>query len=258
MMGFLGDAWDATGGRLVNGVGDAGRAAYGAGKSVVGGGYGLLKQGYDALAPAPVDRTVAIDAAKRAAGTQDFYHGMVQGLGPAGDPGMSADLNARGASSLNDLTAAAHGMVPSAAEIQGNRAAADAANGQFGSAAAFQGRSPAQALRMATIGAGDLQANAIANAAGLRAKEQADARAQLVQAIGQQQQVQTQKRAQDIERERGLIGADVGLTGQNIDAAKLVTGVDTGNVASANTFKGDIVGGIGDLAAEWAKKKIAG
>lgn len=92
---------------------------------------------------------------------------------------------------LSGLETAANGTAPSAAEIQGQKALADAVQAQRSSAVNMRGVSPALANHLAAQGAAAVQAGAVGDAAALRAQEQAAARGAFATAL-------SQTRAQDL------------------------------------------------------------
>jgi hypothetical protein len=92
------------------------------------------------------------------------------------DQGASNETRAQQETSLAGLRAAATGAVPSAAELQLRQTTDRNIKNQYALAAALQGRSAGGALKQASDATGDLDAQAAADAAVLRAKEQSDAR----------------------------------------------------------------------------------
>ena len=198
-------------------------------KTKLGDAVGAVKAAYDAGKPANVDTSPLVTAVDRSGATQDRYRSMQ-------DPTRATTLFNEGQTLIGNLGAAAAGAVPSAAEIQARRQVDQAANQQFGTASNFAGRNPGGALRMATVGASNLVGKAIGDNAALRAKEQADARGQLVTAVGNQQQANNAQQGD-------LIRADLTGGGQFNDAAStLVTG-NAKNTAAQNSYKGAAIGG---------------
>lgn len=211
-MGLVGDIWGGIKSAphdLAVGAEHLGSAAYNWGK------------------PAQVDTGNLVRLQDRAFGTQDYYRGMQ-------DPTRGNTLFNEGQTLIGNLTNAANGAVPSAAEIQARQQAQQGAAQMAGRASAFQGRDPAAALRMATLGAGDLEANAIANGAALRAKEQADARGQLVTAVGGATNAEN-------DRQRGYITGDIGGLDAAARAAQAKADTDAKNSAAQQSFKGGLV-----------------
>jgi len=201
-----------------------------------------VKQLVSAATPATLDTSPLRDAQKRTADTQDFYRGRLVNLPTQYDPAHSAQLYSEGQGAISDLTAASKGLVPSAAELQLQQQAATNAARNFGAATALQGRSPGAALRMATTGATDTQAAANAQAAQLRAQEQAQARGQLVQAIGGQQQAEQGLRTGDTQQTGQLIQADIGALDANTKAAGGVVDANAKAAAGHDALTGQLWG----------------
>jgi len=104
-------------------------------------------------------------------------------------------LRQRQLSNLDDLTNAAAGKTPSAAEILGQQMAARGAAQQYGLAAALQGgHSAGNVLRRAQMGSADVAARAREDAMAQRAQEMAVARNQLTAALGQGRSAEDQLR----------------------------------------------------------------
>jgi hypothetical protein len=199
--------------------------------------------------PSSVDTSALKNAQQRAADTQDFYRKRLVDLPPAYNPGHSAQLFDEGQGAIADLTAASKGLVPSAAELQLHQQAARNAANAFGMAAALGGRTPGGALRSAQMAATNTQGDANAQAAQLRAQEQAQARAALVQAIGNQQQSEQGLRTGDIQQTGQLIQADTSALDSNAKAAAAVADANAKKAAADDAFKGQIFGGFARGAA---------
>jgi len=108
---------------------------------------------------------------------------------------------------------------PSLAEIQGRKAAEDAASQQLGLVAMNHGRGVGGALRTASGNIAKIQSDAAANAAMLRAKEKTDAQGQLLSAL------------------EGTRGQDIGIAGKEADlsqAVNLQNAAQHTNVAISN------------------------
>jgi hypothetical protein len=127
------------------------------------------------------------------------------------DTGQEDQIRARQLGALDQLTAAASGNVPSAAEIQGQRQAGTDAANILGAARALGGRSAGGVARAASLGAADTLAKTRADAMAGRATETANARNALANAL-------EGTRGQDI----GVAGTNAGLTqqayGNNLNA----------------------------------------
>jgi hypothetical protein len=183
-----------------------------------------------AVTPSNTDTTPLVGALGGAVDMQQFYRGQQ-------DPSRGNTLFNEGQTLIGNLTGAANGAVPSAAEIQTQGLVGRVGAQQFGNASALAGRNPGGALRMATIGASNLQGNAIAAGAAQRATEQANARQTLVGAIGGAQSAENARTGQ-------LISADVAGGAQAIDAANNLVGGNAKNTAAHNTYRGQLIGDL--------------
>ena len=99
------------------------------------------------------------------------------------DTAKADQIRDRQLNSLEDLSAASRGAVPSAAELQMTRQAAKDRAANLAAARALGGRSAGGAARAATIANAEGSAELGVNAAALRAQEQAQARSALVAAL---------------------------------------------------------------------------
>lgn len=179
-------------------------------------------------------------------------------------------LRARQNASLDDLTAASKGLVPSAAELQAKIQADRAASQQFGQAAALQGgMSAGGALRQASTGAAQVLGDVANQNAVLRANEQAQARQQLVGALsgvrGAEQDLGTTNAGLTQQGNLANQNSQIQTTGQDFDWKKaLLSGQNTANqtaeqaaaaaaaaeaqrIASENAYKGALVGAGGSI-----------
>lgn len=170
-------------------------------------------------------------------------------------------LRQRQGVALDQLQSAANGTLPSAAELAAKDAANRASAQAYGNAAALQGGSSSggalrQALDAGTQAQGDVQTKLIAD----RAAEQATARQQLVQGIGAaqtqegtlatsnanlaqganlaNQTADVNTKAQDINREQGLISGSNTSTANATAAAKAALDAKVQEQANANALKG--------------------
>lgn len=151
------------------------------------------------------------------------------------DQHYSDQTRAQQQQSIAGLTGAANGTIPSAAELQLRQTRdANVAN-QLGIAATLQGRSAGGALKQASDATGAINAKAAADAAILRATEQATARGQLSTAL---QGVRTSDI--DVASNQGQLTSAANIataanrTGVSQTNATLGTGVSTANAAQAN------------------------
>ncbi|HEX5396458.1 MAG TPA: tail fiber domain-containing protein [Candidatus Limnocylindria bacterium] len=253
-----GTASDA-GGQLVNGVGSVGaKLASGLG-NVLSSAPDPSTDQIDSITNSALSSQQELDAIRRQAEanpTAAPQAGMVQLDQTNIDP-----LRQRQNVALDQLTAAANGTAPSAAEIlaqdQINRAAAQA----YGTAAAQQGgNSSGGTLRAALDAQQNLVGSALPQILANRAAEQATARQQLVQGIGNAQQQEgalattnanlaqqtnlanqtsdINTRAQDINREQNLISGANSSQNTAEAAAKAALDAKVQEQANANAMKG--------------------
>ncbi len=189
------------------------KSAYGYGKQLVGGVVGALQ---------PVQ--------------PDFsnLYGLQNSLAQERAAYQGAYNPAIGQQSIGDLVAASHGAVPSAAEIQLQKQAGLNQANQFALASALQGRNPGEALRSARLGSVATQGQTNIDSAMLRAKEQADARNALAQALANERQ-------QDLGYQQALIQGQTSLAGAGANA-------QAQSAAAQNAYKGSLMGGLGSIA----------
>jgi hypothetical protein len=202
-----------------------------------------------AITPGQVDLTGVNQARDNAFGVQDALAAERGGYGGAYSAAKGAMLDTQGQKGIAYLDAAARGAVPSAAELQLQRQASTNAARGFGVASALQGRSPGMALRQALQGQAQIQGQTNADAAALRAQEQAGARGQLVQAVQGQQAVQQGLRGQDINEKGNLLSGQIGALNAGTTAAAEAAKAQAMKVAADDAFKGQLIGaGAGLLA----------
>lgn len=185
-------------------------------------------------------------------------------------------LRQRQGVALDQLQAAANGTLPSAAELAAQAAANRASAQAYGNAAALQGGASSggalrQALDAGTQAQGDIQTKLLAD----RAAEQATARQQLVQGIGNAQQQEgtlatsnanlaqqtglanqtadVNTRSQDITREQNLIGGANTDTSNATAAAKAALDAKVQEQANANALKGAEISGGANIIGNYFK-----
>lgn len=255
----------------------------GSGSTVSAGGLAtdLVNGITDPFSPEASDPSVLGDVTKRAFNTQDALTGRIQNLEANPTVAPQSDLvqldqtqidplRQRQTVALDQLQAAADGRVPSAAEILGRDQANRASALAYGQAAALQGgQSSGGALRQAldagTQLVGDANTQLIAN----RAKEMEAARNSLVQGIGAargQESADATTNA-NLDQNKNLAnttaavtthGQDVSEKGDLISGGNTALGIGaanekakldaaTANAASANAYKGAIVGGAASV-----------
>lgn len=148
---------------------------------------------------------------------------------------------------INQLGDAAAGRTKSAAELQLQQQGATDAARQFAMASAMRGHSPGSALRAATEGATATTAATNANAAILRAQEQANARSQYAQAIqGARGQNLTQQQNDDAWR-KALLDANLTASGQAVTGSTGQLAAQTAAMQAQQQQKGAIFNAAGSL-----------
>jgi hypothetical protein len=145
---------------------------------------------------------------------------------------------------IEQLQKAAAGRVPSPAELQLQKQAGLNAARQYGLAAALQGRNPGAALRSARLGSLATQSDANLQAAQLRAQEQAQARAALVQALASARGQGQNLLGLDNDYLGKLLSGQLGALNIGTDAAGAQFKGDNTNAAAQNQFNGNILQGI--------------
>lgn len=199
--------------------------------------------------PKSGDTTPDTKAGQNSAYLQRQFGSQAQRFRGAYDPNQVA-LNTAGQNqNIVQLTGAANGTVPSAAQIQLQQQGAQNAAGAYGLAAALQGRNPGQALMTAQNTALQTQAQTNAALAAQRANEMAAARGQLTGALSGMQGQQTTTRGQDLGYKQDLAGDILAAGGQQITAAGNTVSANAANAASQNGYNGALVGAGAAAAA---------
>lgn len=288
--GQLGDAHEIAGGlRLApDAIGDAFDAA-GSAAGEVG---GKVADGLeDLVTPATADSS-GLDAIRdRAFRTQDALTGRLQTLEATPTKAPQSDLvqldqtnidplRQRQTTSLDLLTDAATGRVPSAAEILGREQANRAAAQAYGNAAALQGgNSSGGTLRQALDAQTQIQGDANTQLLAARAKEMSDARAQLVQGIGAARgqesadattnanldqnknlantQAAVTTHGQDVSEKGDLVSGQNTALGTGMQAEKAKVDADAAIAASKNAYKGAMVNGLASGVAKFVSDRRA-
>lgn len=273
-------ASDLTNGFTAGGVGvdSNGNATPGdLGKPVAGAAGDLVSGLGGVFSPATSDPSGLDAVRQRAFNTQDALTGRIQNLDANPTAAPQSDLvqldqtnidplRQRQTTSLDLLTDAATGRVPSAAEIlgrdQANRAAAQA----YGNAAALQGGSSSGgALRQALDAQTQIQGDANTQLLAARAKEMEAARGQLVSGISGARagesadattnanlnqnmnlantQAAVTTHGQDVSEKGDLISGQNTALATGAGAEKARVDAETANAASANALKGAEIGG---------------
>lgn len=185
------------------------------------------------------------------------------------DQQKADEIRARQQQTLDALTGAANGTVPSAAELQGRQEAARNVAATLGQARALGGRSAGGAGRNATLASADILSKNRADAAQLRAAEQAQARQALVGAeqgvrgqdidtaakqAGLTQEAYANNLRSQLEQNelaekhrQELLDAQLKAYGIGTNAATSTVGASAANAAADNKFKSgflDLVGGL--------------
>lgn len=211
---------------------------------------GGLYEGYRALKPKGVSNAPAVQAQQA---DQNLAGGFAKErnlISPNGQlvqvkQGYIDPVRQQQNDALGLVRSAALGQTPSAAEIAGANMANRAAAQQFGMASALGGRSPGTALVQASNGAANIQGQNIADTAALRAKEQADARDQLVRGLGavrgQEQDLGTTNANLNLSQQQMLLAAQLRAQGLSDEMIATVLGVNTKNAAATNAFNGGLI-----------------
>lgn len=181
---------------------------------------------------------------------------------PYGAPGGSVqtvDQN-RQQGALDMMQNAANGSVPSAAQIQTQQNLGTQMANQFALASGLQGRHPGAAFDAAARGAATAQGTAAGQGAVLRAQEQATARDQYGNAIGQArgQDVQTDvanlnakltTMGYDTQTKNALLSAQLQAQGYDVATADAIINAQVQSAQSQNQYKGGLWSGGGSLVA---------
>jgi hypothetical protein len=214
-------------------------------------GYGKAKDFLggigNSLSPATADLSGVKQAQANAFALQNQLgneRGAYQGYyNPGTDTGLAGQQQAN----INDLANAAAGRVASPAQLQLQQQAARNAANQYGLAAALQGRSPGGALRQASMGSVATQADANTQMAILRAKEQADARNALIQALSSARGQGQNLLSADTDWRKALLAGQVGALGAGTTAAGNEASAQANAAAAQNAYKGSLIGGLSGI-----------
>lgn len=183
------------------------------------------------------------------------------------DTTQSDQIRARQLGSLDKLSAAANGTVPSAADLQAKEAAGNASAATLGAARALGGRSAGGAAEAGSRAVADALATSDAAGAARRATEQANARdaeqtaltgargqditgatnqAQLTQAgASNNLTAQTQANALAEAHRKELLDSQIAAMGQGATAAGNEVQASEHNADAENKQKGGIIGTVG-------------
>lgn len=207
---------DTAGGEIKAGADAVGDALGGIGLG--GGGSGITIADADAETKRANALADALGVKSDAAGAQADT-----------DRGLGNQTRGQQEASIQDLTDAAHGVVPSAAELQLKKQAGIDAARQYGLAAALQGSNPAAALRQASMGAATVAGTANQDAATLRANEQANARTALANTLANVRQGDQGAVNTDVSQQGTLTSGQLTSQGQGVTS--------TGQKLTAETEK---------------------
>lgn len=197
----------------------------------------------------PLDTAGADAETARANALADVLGGEREKAGAQADTdrGLGLQTREQQQAAIQQLQDAASGKVPSAAELALTRQSGIDAARQQGLAAALQGSNPAAALRQASMGAAKVAGDTAANAAQLRAKEQADARTALANTLsgvrtGDQSAVNT-----DVNQQGNAQTGQVASQGQGVTmtAAQLQAQAEKDKADAQR--EGAAIGAIGAL-----------
>lgn len=192
-------------------------------------------------------------AIANSAGLQTQFGNLAGAFKGAYDPTQAGINTGNQNANITQLQAQANGTAPSAAELQLQQQGAKNAAGAYGLAAALQGRNPGQALMSAQNTALQTQAGTNAQAAQMRAQEQATGQTALAGALSGMQGQQTALRSQDLGNVQSLYGNQLAAGGQQVTAAGGVMGANTTNAATSNSYNGAVLNAAGGAAAAAAK-----
>lgn len=235
-MGLLGDAWDWT----TDKAGDA--YDWAAGKA-----SDAVDFGKDVVTPSRADLSPLRDVIDKSLGVYDDLNKERKAFRGEYDTTRFDDVYKQQQDVISRLAAAAAGNAPSPAELMMRQAAADNAARSFGLASAFQGRSPGGALRNALQTNATMQGRTNADAGILRAKEMADARAQLVGALSGLNQQQLLQRQIDEERRRMLLTGGIGALGAAGGGAGSLADASARDAAGLNALRGGALDSLSKL-----------
>src|SRR5262245_55585982 len=190
------------------------------------------------------------EAQRRAYGLSDQLAAERAGYGGNFSRLGDARLAAQQQGNIDQLAAAAAGRVPSPAEIQLQQQAGINAARQFGLAAALQGRNPGAALRSARLGSLATQGQTNIDAAMLRAKEQADARAALVNALQSARGQGQNLLGADVDWRKALLGGEENALYAGTRAATGEVDAQQKQAAANRGLIGDLLGAVSDRTAK--------
>lgn len=192
-------------------------------------------------APSQAAVTQASGLQRRFAGQADKSpFNQTQQAGVLGQQQSNVALQGQNIAGLQGI---ANGTAPSAAAIQLQNQSAMNQAGQFGAAAALQGRDPGAALRMATTGAVNTQAATNAQAAQQRAADMATAQGQLTGAISNQAGTLGNIQGQSIGAQQNYAGNQLGALNAGVSAATGLQNAETTNASSNNAYYGGLLSG---------------
>lgn len=179
---------------------------------------------------------------------------------PASVSSIQAPNQDRQQGALDMLQGAAMGTTPSAAQIQTNQNMGTEMANQYALASSLQGRHPGAAFESAARGAATVQGQTAGQGALLRATEQAQARDAYGNLVGgaRGQDIQTDvanlnakltTMGYDTQTKNALLSAQLQAMGYDAQTADAVIAAQAQAAASANAYKGAVIGGAaGGLA----------
>lgn len=163
------------------------------------------------------------------------------------DRGLGAESRGAQTAAIGGLRDAAEGKVASAAELALTRQSGIDAARQQGLAAALQGSNPAAALRQASMGAAKVAGDTAANAAQLRAGEQANARSALASAIQNQRQQDQGAVTTDVSQQGQATQGEISSQGQGVTMTAAELDAKAKEKQAEAQREGAIVGAVGAL-----------
>lgn len=161
------------------------------------------------------------------------------------DRGNNTQTREQQEAMLQMLKDAAEGKAPSAAELALTRQSGIDASRQYGLAAALQGNNPSAALRQASMGAAKVAGDTAANAAQLRANEQATYRKALADALAGVRGQDINNVNTDVSEESNDTSGETTSQGQGVTAEGNILSRQSAKDQADATKEGAIISGVG-------------
>jgi hypothetical protein len=208
---------------------------------------------------AAIDTSGADAETARANALADALGGQANAAGAQADTdrGLGAQTREQQEQSIQGLTDAANGVVPSAAELQLKKQSGIDAARQYGLAAALQGNNPAAALRQASLGAAQVAGTTNQDAATLRANEQANARNALAATLGNVRSADQGAVNTDVNQQGTLTQGQLTSQGQGVTSTGQKLTAETEKEKADAARAGALIGAGGTAAATLLSDKRA-